>query len=189
MRTVTSCSRSSAQYKTKAHGKLSVGVTNSRIESAADVRSLVNVLEGPAIKHGDSRQTISFAAPAPRGGCRRRAGGRGAVCQHDPPGAGNWSNAYSGDPASLRARIVFAPPVVGQPALPRPIPEYSGLVTLAGQRGPGFMLPIRARLTQFRLTPRSGFPGAKSGYLSVEPRRTDNNLPITPHTIGSITLQ
>jgi hypothetical protein len=90
---------------------------------------------------------------------------------------------------SLRARIVFAPPVVGQPAQPRPIPEYSGLVTLAGQRGPRFMLPIRARLTQFRLTPRSGFPGAKSGYLSVEPRRVDNSMTITPHRSGNLTVQ
>jgi hypothetical protein len=88
-----------------------------------------------------------------------------------------------------RSRISVAPPVVGVAARSRPVPEYAGLVTLAGQRGSRFTLPTRPRLTPYRFTPISGFPGAKHGYLTVQPRRTDSNMTITPHRSGSITVQ
>jgi hypothetical protein len=88
-----------------------------------------------------------------------------------------------------RSRIVFAPPVVEAPAPARPVPEYLGLLTLAGRRGSRFVLPTRPRMTQFRMTPISGFPGAKNGHLTVQPRRSDTNMTITPHRSGSMKVQ
>ncbi len=88
-----------------------------------------------------------------------------------------------------RSRIVFAPAVIESPPPARPVPEYMGLLTLASQRGSRFLLPTRPRLTQFRTTPLSGFPGAKNGYLTVQPRRSDTNMTITPHRSGSLTVQ
>jgi hypothetical protein len=96
---------------------------------------------------------------------------------------------WKGIQPQQRSRIVVAPPVIGPPVPLRPVPEYMGLVLLAGQRGPRFALPTRPRFTQFRYTPTSGFAGAKNGFLSVEPRRSDTNMTITPHRSGSITVQ
>ena len=88
-----------------------------------------------------------------------------------------------------RSRIVYPGPVVGRAIPLRPVPGYAGLVTLAGQRGSRFTLPTHPRLTRLPVTPLAGFPGAKNGYLTVQPRRTDSNMTITPHRSGSMTVQ